>query len=796
MADNLYTNNIILIKKIFIREDTVNDIGLDILGKISIAGDIFPTVDQTYSLGSSNIAWKDIYIETGSLYINNKKIISDESNTINISTNINKNLKFKTSGTGILQFESDGLDDIILTTTSGNIKLKGTIELLSTKKIISSDGNDIKFGNGITLDAGKNITLSGGGEIIGASLDGWKKNGNTIFYNNNVGFGITNPLDTIHSSGAIIISNSNVASPGSIRWTGDDFEGKKNGDWVSLTSLLPSANNNNITNINGLYANGNIEVTGTFTKNGVNGGADLISQISTNKTDIALKANQSLPTFIGTVTGENFIMTGTLKKNTGDDLLAQIATNKVDITTEKSRVDVLLLDQSSNRILLTNIETAYKAADIGVSTTLTSLQSQHNSDISNLNSGKQTQGVIDSDLIPDQDNEYDIGSPEFMVKDVYVAENSIWFGDKHKIGMSDGKLKFRKRKTNKIPKAFLGNKIDVDKRFESDTTSFQVGGQTINLADMKLKHWQKLGKTDDRDLSIGEIFTDDESDYEEVNDITEKQPKFVATDDNDGMALYFNNGVIEPKIIDSSSLIGSPGATGQKGENGVNGGDGQKGQQGSQGDCFSGPDSVSGHIVLDGSGHNDYYEYVAVYIKNEIDDDNTPLMKLYSAACNASWYFMLTETEFCFNLSHTSDGDFRLTSDGALLNPSDRRVKKNIEYISGGFLDKAIKLKPVRFEYIDKYYQNNDPSKGKKILGLIAQEVEEVFPNLISKTSSGLIRELYPNDDEQCKSLCSTEFGIISIAAIKELKAKYDEVITLNDNLKSRVLALEKIVGL
>ena len=127
MADNLYTNNIILIKKIFIREDTVNDNGLDILGKISIAGDIFPTVDQTYSLGSSNIAWKDIYIETGSLYINNKKIISDESNTINISTNINKNLKFKTSGTGILQFESDGLDDIILTTTAGNINQKNYI---------------------------------------------------------------------------------------------------------------------------------------------------------------------------------------------------------------------------------------------------------------------------------------------------------------------------------------------------------------------------------------------------------------------------------------------------------------------------------------------------------------------------------------------------------------------------------------------------------------------------------------------------------------------------------------------
>ena len=102
-----------------------------------------------------------------------------------------------------------------------------------------------------------------------------------------------------------------------------------------------------------------------------------------------MKANKASPTFTGTVTGSNLTITGTLNKGTvlaGADLLAQIATNKEDTAIEKSRIDTLPPDHTSNRLLLTNIEAAYKAADIGVSTTLTSLQSQHNSDIINSDS--------------------------------------------------------------------------------------------------------------------------------------------------------------------------------------------------------------------------------------------------------------------------------------------------------------------------------------------------------------------------------------------------------------------------
>ena len=49
-------------------------------------------------------------------------------------------------------------------------------------------------------------------------------------------------------------------------------------------------------------------------------------------------------------------------------------------------------------------------------------------------------------IIPDTDNAYDIGSAEFKIRDMYVSDNSLWVGDTHKIAISNGKIKFRKRK--------------------------------------------------------------------------------------------------------------------------------------------------------------------------------------------------------------------------------------------------------------------------------------------------------------------------------------------------------------
>ncbi|MBI4929925.1 MAG: tail fiber domain-containing protein [Bacteroidetes bacterium] len=64
---------------------------------------------------------------------------------------------------------------------------------------------------------------------------------------------------------------------------------------------------------------------------------------------------------------------------------------------------------------------------------------------------------------------------------------------------------------------------------------------------------------------------------------------------------------------------------------------------------------------------------------------------------------------------------------------SDRRFKKDITPIADGTLDKIMKLNPCQYYYdADKYpmYKGNE---GKQV-GLIAQELEKVFPELVNNT--------------------------------------------------------------
>ena len=54
-------------------------------------------------------------------------------------------------------------------------------------------------------------------------------------------------------------------------------------------------------------------------------------------------------------------------------------------------------------------------------------------------------------LIPAVNNQFDIGSPELKVRDMYISSASLWIGDEHKVAISDGKMKFLKRRKDKVP---------------------------------------------------------------------------------------------------------------------------------------------------------------------------------------------------------------------------------------------------------------------------------------------------------------------------------------------------------
>jgi len=105
-------------------------------------------------------------------------------------------------------------------------------------------------------------------------------------------------------------------------------------------------------------------------------------------------------------------------------------------------------------------------------------------------------------------------------------------------------------------------------------------------------------------------------------------------------------------------------------------------------------------------------------------------------------------------------------------NLSDERLKTDIQP-SPSYLDKICSIPVVNFKYKDQTHDDYN-------LGVIAQQVEAVCPELVDSDGVGEI----PEDGVPLKSIYQTDLQYALMKAIQELK-------TENDSLKSRIAALE-----
>ena len=117
------------------------------------------------------------------------------------------------------------------------------------------------------------------------------------------------------------------------------------------------------------------------------------------------------------------------------------------------------------------------------------------------------------------------------------------------------------------------------------------------------------------------------------------------------------------------------------------------------------------------------------------------------------------------NARFTLDTSGNVSIDGNLSEGSDIRLKTNIEKIPD-VLDVLNEIKPVKFEW------KEDVEEGieKKHIGLIAQEVEPHFPELIYE---GTTRD---TDDETYKGLNYAGLTPILLKSIQELSSKVNEL--------------------
>ncbi|WP_181790322.1 tail fiber domain-containing protein [Myxococcus llanfairpwllgwyngyllgogerychwyrndrobwllllantysiliogogogochensis] len=128
---------------------------------------------------------------------------------------------------------------------------------------------------------------------------------------------------------------------------------------------------------------------------------------------------------------------------------------------------------------------------------------------------------------------------------------------------------------------------------------------------------------------------------------------------------------------------------------------------------------------------------------------------------NTSGRFMdlCYEGQGTFHLFHSNGNGQWMQQDGIWRGPSDASLKDNITSLQD-ILPRVLALRPVSFNW---------KNTGDLNLGLVAQEVETVFPELVSEL------KLESAGGKVIKGLAHQAFSVLAIAALKELKQQYDE---------------------
>lgn len=103
---------------------------------------------------------------------------------------------------------------------------------------------------------------------------------------------------------------------------------------------------------------------------------------------------------------------------------------------------------------------------------------------------------------------------------------------------------------------------------------------------------------------------------------------------------------------------------------------------------------------------------------------------------------------------------------GSIISPSDRELKEDIDNLSNEFCDDLLLMEPKQYKY------KNDTNK-KVRYGFIAQEIENVFPDLVNK-------------GDMYKSINYLDLIPIMVCKIKKMQKQIDELQQESLKLKSK----------
>ena len=118
--------------------------------------------------------------------------------------------------------------------------------------------------------------------------------------------------------------------------------------------------------------------------------------------------------------------------------------------------------------------------------------------------------------------------------------------------------------------------------------------------------------------------------------------------------------------------------------------------------------------------------------------------------------------QLIFNNLISGNGAYIQGNDGSYHQFSDVRLKRDIMTL-GNVLDRLLQLRPV------SYHFRANPTNAPLSLGLIAQEVQPLFPEVVGEGRNGM------------KSIAYSELVPVTIAAIQELNQKLETEVKARD---------------
>jgi hypothetical protein len=207
--------------------------------------------------------------------------------------------------------------------------------------------------------------------------------------------------------------------------------------------------------------------------------------------------------------------------------ITQGNTNEYDLLYIFTSGTVTLEHNTGNLKLISN---SYK----NLSTTIPTILIRKGTDWIEYGGGNETGTVMKAGIIPDTDNAYDIGSASYKIRDLYVSENSLWVGDDHKIDVSGGKMKFKKRKKSSVPAVITSG--------GGNTSGAKTHSGKGELEDIKLNEWVAYARSLGGSLASvrpNDIFRTDESDdwTEDTESVGKVSPVFTGTATFDNLTV-------------------------------------------------------------------------------------------------------------------------------------------------------------------------------------------------------------------------------------------------------------------